>query len=521
MKSRYRLAAVVAAAAIVFASASPAEADSTAPYVPISGSGSTWSQNAVDQWRSNVKSNYGMTVSFTGNGSSAGRQDFINQTVDFAISEIPFQAHPEDGSAAEVPPVSYSYMPIVAGGTSLMYNLKVGGKRITNLRLSGSVIAQIFTGKITKWNDAAIQADNPGITMPDRSITPVYRSDGSGTSAQFTLWMATQFPSIWTYGMRSQFPSINSTFKGQNGSLGVAGYVSQDYGEGSITYVEYSYALNSGFPVVKVLNKAGYYVEPTYQSVAVALMAATINPDLTQNLSGVYNNADPRTYPMSSYSYMIVPTQLSSVFTADKGRTLSKFASYMVCQGQQQAAALGYSPLPMNLVQAASAVIEKIPGTVGPVDFNSCNNPTFKAGDSPSNNQLAATAPQPAACDKQGSTQCTDATGGATTTPSTTGNSGSSGSTAGSGAGTGTSAGSGSAASGTDPVYDANGNLVSGSASGGGSGQSAVSAPFTLASDSWGAPQYLMLAAAALLIMVVIVPPLLVRRSRKPPRPRN
>ena len=257
MNARTRIAAALAAVILLTTIATPAQADS---YAPISGSGSTWSQNALDQWRKNVASNYGMTVNYSGTGSSAGRTDFINQTVDFAISEIPFQSKPEDGSAPEVPPVSYAYMPIVAGGTSLMYNLKIGGKRVTNLRLSGEVIAKIFTGQITKWNDPAVQADNPGLAMPDRTITPVYRSDGSGTSAQFTLWMSSQFPSIWTYGMRSQFPAVNATFKGQNGSLGVAGYVSQDYVEGAITYVEYSYAMKSGFPVAKVLNKAGYFV---------------------------------------------------------------------------------------------------------------------------------------------------------------------------------------------------------------------------------------------------------------------
>jgi ABC-type phosphate transport system substrate-binding protein len=131
-------------------------------------------------------------------------------------------------------------MPIVAGGTSLMYNLKIAGKQVTNLRLSGEVIAKIFTGAITNWNDPAIQADNPALAMPDKSITPVVRSDGSGTSAQFTLWMSSQFPSIWTRGMTSQFPSLSGAFKAQSGSLGVAGYVSQNYGEGAITYVEYS-----------------------------------------------------------------------------------------------------------------------------------------------------------------------------------------------------------------------------------------------------------------------------------------
>lgn len=517
MNVRARLSRLVAAAtAVVLLGMGAAPAQAADSYVPISGSGSTWSQNALDQWRKNVASNYGMTVNYSGNGSSAGRNDFINQTVDFAISEIPFQSQPEDNSAPEVPQSPFAYMPIVAGGTSLMYNLKIGGKRVTNLRLSGQVIAKIFTGAITNWNDAAIQADNPALAMPDRAITPVYRSDGSGTSAQFTLWMSKQFPSIWTYGLRSQFPAINATFKGQNGSLGVAGYVSQDYGEGAITYVEYSYAMKSGFPVVKVLNNSGYYVEPTYQSVAVALMAAQINPDLTQNLDGVYNNADPRAYPMSSYSYMIVPTATNKVFTAEKGKTLSKFAGYMICEGQQQASALGYSPLPMNLVQAASDVISKIPGTVGGVDFNNCNNPTFKPGDSPSNNQLAASAPLPADCDKQGPTQCTGGTGGAQEETPATGSGGvsSGNASAGGGAAGGAAQSAASAASGSDAVYDANGNLVSGSSGSGGA--AAVSAPFALPADGWGTPQYIMLAAGVLLLLAVLLPPLVSRRTHKP-----
>jgi phosphate ABC transporter phosphate-binding protein len=521
---RTRLARVAAMLAVIsLVNLVPTQAQAADSYVPISGSGSTWSQNALDQWRKNVASNFSMTVNYAGSGSSAGRTEFINQTVDFAISEIPFQSNPEDGSPPEVPQSSFAYMPIVAGGTSLMYHLKIGGKRVTNLRLSGEVIAKIFAGQISKWNDPAIQADNPALAMPDRPITPVYRSDGSGTSAQFTLWMSKQFPSVWTQGMKSQFPQVTPAFKGQNGSLGVAGYVSQNYGEGAITYVEYSYAMKSGFPVAKVLNKAGYYVEPTFQSVAVALMSAAINPDLTQNLDGVYNSTDPRTYPMSSYSYMIVPTQTNKIFTNEKGKTLSKFAAYMICEGQQQAAALGYSPLPMNLVQAGSAVLEKIPGTIGGVDFNSCNNPTFKPGDSPSSNQLAASAPQPRDCDKQGPTQCLGGTGGATEeTPQTgTGGVGGDGSTAGGAVGAAGAAAAGGAAAaadpaaaagGSEPVYDANGNLVS--VGTGGVANAAVSSPFTLVEPAWGTPQYIMLAAGLLLLAAVIVPPLVSRRAR-------
>ncbi len=507
----YRFAAAIVVASLV--ALIPLSAQAAESYVPISGSGSTWSQNALDQWRKNVAANYGMTVNYSGTGSSAGRQDFIKPTVDFAISEIPFQAQPEDGSPPEIPRSGFAYMPIVAGGTSLMYNLKIAGKQVTNLRLSGEVIAKIFSGSITNWNDPAIQADNPALAMPDRAITPVVRSDGSGTSAQLTLWMSTQFPGVWTRGMTSQFPTLTAAFKAQSGSLGVAGYVSQSYGEGAITYVEYSYALKSGFPVAKVLNAAGYYVEPTFQSVAVALLGAAINPDLTQNLDGVYNNADPRTYPMSSYSYMIVPTQTNEVFTAEKGKTLSKFASYMICEGQQQASALGYSPLPMNLVQAGSDVIAKIPGTLGGVDFNSCNNPTFKPGDSPSSNQLAATAPMPADCDKRGTTQCATGTGGAVVdTPVTgAGGSGQASNVSGASAEAGTGVAAAVSASGGDPVYDANGNVLSGPSAG---GAKAASSPFTLAADAWGTPQITMVIAGGLLLAAIVLPPLLSRRLR-------
>ncbi len=130
--------------------------------------------------------------------STAGRKNFLNGTVDFAASDIPFQFEPEDGSAPENPaPGSYAYMPVTAGGTAFMYNLKINGQRVTNLRLSGENVAKIFTGAITMWNDPAIQADNPGLAMPARAIVPVVRSDGSGSTAQFTQWMIDQHPAIW------------------------------------------------------------------------------------------------------------------------------------------------------------------------------------------------------------------------------------------------------------------------------------------------------------------------------------
>ncbi|QEO09483.1 phosphate ABC transporter substrate-binding protein PstS [Protaetiibacter larvae] len=489
----------------------PTHGAQAASYVPITGTGSTWSQNALDQWRKNVAANYGMTVNYSGVGSSAGRRDFIAGTVDFAVSEIPFQTQPEDGSAPEIPAIGFAYMPIVAGGTAFMYNLKISGKRVTNLRLSGEVITKIFTGAITKWNDPAIVADNPALAMPDRTILPVVRSDGSGTSAQFSLWMSKQFPSLWKAGMRSQFPTPPGG-KAQNGSLGVAGYVSQDYGEGAITYVEYSYALKSGFPVAKVLNKQGYYVEPTAPSVAVALMSATINSDLTQNLDAVYNSADKRAYPLSSYSYMIIPTEVGGIFTAEKGATLGAFARYMLCEGQQQAPALGYSPLPMNLVQAGSDQIKRIPGAGSAgIDFASCNNPTFKPGDSPNNNRLASSAPQPAECDKVGTSQCSTGTAGAPQdTPVTGGGTGGSSNGGGSG-GSGDGGASGAGGAGGDPQFDENGNPLGANNA---SANGAASKPFTVEDQGMGPTQWLMVAAGGLFFAAVLVPPFVSRRMR-------
>ncbi|WP_448811391.1 phosphate ABC transporter substrate-binding protein PstS [Agromyces bauzanensis] len=515
-----RLAAALGTLLLTVGIAMPASA---AGWEPINGTGSTWSQNALDQWRVNVANNYGMTVNYSGVGSSAGRRDFIGGSVDYAVSEIPFQSSPEDGSAPEVPPRGYAYMPIVAGGTAFMYHLEIGGKRVTNLRLSGATITKIFTGAITNWNDAAIQADNPGLAMPDKAIVPVVRSDGSGSSAQFTLWMSKQHPDLWTAGMRSQFPTP-ANGKAQSGSSGVAGYVSQGYGEGAITYVEYSYALEQGFPVAKVLNAADYYIEPTADSVAVALLQAQINTDtgsadyLTQILDGVYNNADPRTYPLSSYSYMIVPTEVGGVFTEAKGATLGAFASYFLCEGQQQAGDLGYSPLPMNLVLAGFEQIKRIPGAGSAnVDPNSCNNPTFRPGDSPDNNQLAVTAPQPADCDKRGPNQCTTGTAGAPqeTPVSGSGTGGAASNVAGASAGAGAAASgaaAGAAAS-AAAVYDEFGNLVSG-------GDAAVagvaiSSPFTVGDDGWGWEESVMLGAVVMLLGAVVLPPFLSPRLRR------
>ena len=396
-----------------------------ANYAQIEGSGSTWSQVILSQWISDVDSS-GMKVTYNGGGSSQGRKDFANSVTDFAISEIPYQGQDENGQADTSNGRGYAYLPMVAGGTAFTYQIKVGGTLVKNLRLSGETIARIFTNQITNWNDPAITKDNNGHALPSLPITPVIRSDGSGTTAQFTRYLDTMYPSLWQpyaghAGLTSYYPKKGRMIAAA-GSDQVMNTISGAAGNGTIGYVEYSYPLNAHYPVVKVLNAGGYYVEPTQYNVAVALTQAKINQDktskdyLTQILDGVYRATDVRAYPLSSYSYMIIPTDPNDRrMTTAKRQTLADFTYYSLCEGQTKAGPYGYSPLPLNLVQAGFEQVAKLQAADPAVDLTnrtvtSCHNPTFVAGDL-TKNHLAEIAPKPAACDKVGAGPCGTATG--------------------------------------------------------------------------------------------------------------
>jgi phosphate ABC transporter phosphate-binding protein len=423
-KMRARLTVLVAAilTGLCVGIIAPAQSASAATFVPITGSGSTWAYPAIHRWISSV-AQQGLAVKYQPNGSSSGRTFFAGGQSDFAASEIPYGV--VDGANTDSPPArGYAYMPDVAGGLGFMYNLQVNGQRVTNLRLSGKTIADIFTNKVTFWDDPEIQADNPLLALPHLLITPVVRSDGDGSTAVFTQWMLATQPSDWqSYcavvgrspcTQTSTFPVQGGTdMIAQPGDPGVATYVAQSSSNGAIGYAQYSWALQEGLPVAKVLNAAGYYTAPTAANVAVSLLQAQVNTDpsspdyLTADLSGVYTNTDPRNYELSYYSYMIIPTDLSNGMTTGKGYTLGAFGQYLLCQGQQQVDALGYSALPINLVEDGFAQLQKIPGANVPATtaafIASCDNPTFSTDGT---NTLAADAPNPPACDKEGATQC-------------------------------------------------------------------------------------------------------------------
>jgi phosphate transport system substrate-binding protein len=534
--------AVAALVALIAGTAAPAYAD----YAQIEGDGSTWSQVIFNQWIADVTAS-GIQVVYNGGGSSVGRSNFAGTMDDFAISEIPYQGTDERGNLDGSPNRPYAYLPIVAGGTAFTYHVEVGGVLMRDVRLSGETIAKIFTNAITNWSDPAIKADNNGRTFPDLPIVPVVRSDGSGTTAQFTTWLDKQYSALWTAyrgkaGLTSYYPTTDtkhSPTKMQSapGSDQVMNTISSGAGNGTIGYVEYSYALNKDYPVVKVLNAAGYYVEPTDFNVAVALTKAQINQDassplyLTQILDGVYTNPDPRAYPLSSYSYMIIPTGANDArMTTAKRQSLADLMFHGLCEGQNEAGPYGYSPLPLNLVQAGFDQLAKLKAADPAVDIQGrdvtkCNNPTFVAGNLTANH-LADTAPQPAACDKTGAGPCLPAGApGAASIGGGTSGAGSaaagSAAAAGSGAaaaGAGTAAGAAAAAGGAAAVavIDPETGQVTGSNGAAGGSTLATSAVATrIASRPAGGGALFGGLAAVELVGIILVPGVLAGLARR------
>jgi ABC-type phosphate transport system substrate-binding protein len=478
--------AIAMAMLALLAGSSPASAGT---YATLSGSGSSWAAVALNQWAQDLYPD-GLVVNFNEDGSASGRGDYMQGSlVDFAASDPPFRNGEDElaGTGAEIPEYGYSYVPDVGGGTAFMYHLTVGGHLITNLRLSGETLMKIFTGQITNWDDPEITKDY-GAQLPNEPIIPVVRSDGSGATYFFTRWMAHEFPQQWNAFCEKVHPGIKlpcpqtefypqfGNAKLESGSNAVSVYITSSYGEGAIGYDEYAYALNAHWPVVAMENPAGYYVLPSASNVAVALTQAQINEDpsspnfLQQDLDNVYTYTDPRSYPLSSYSYLIVPktgTKIPPIFNDNVGRSLSTYIDFYLCQGQQQAASLGYSPLPINLVQGAFLQVNKIPGTVGAPNIDSygtCNNPTFIDG----KDVLLSTAPYPTKCQKVGSPlDCAPSSTAPTTSSTSSAKPGATGNPTDNP--TGASTGAAGPGPGTGP----------GSSGGGGSGTSALNTDIT------------------------------------------
>ena len=173
------------------------QAAGAAAHALVNGSGSSWAENAVNQWVADVNSE-GIQVVYNPDGDAQGRQDFANGVSDFSVTSDGYQGKdPVTGVSDTSNGRPYVYLPIAAGGTSFPYQIKYDGQQVENLRLSGQTLAKIFTNQITNWDDPEITKDNNGHALPSLPITPVVQSEGSGATQQLTSYFATEFPSIW------------------------------------------------------------------------------------------------------------------------------------------------------------------------------------------------------------------------------------------------------------------------------------------------------------------------------------
>ena len=417
--------ALIAAIAIQGVAASPAGA---APQ--LQSTGSSFAAGAISSWVKNASVLFGTDINFQVSSSVTGLSLFAQSSIDFGASDIPYSTN----QSPYTPTVPYQYLPDVAGGLALMYNLNGSdGQRITNLNLNAEVTAEIFLGTITKWNDPRIAAINPqlqGGELPSTPVLAAYRQDGAGenyllsdyllheaggtfTAAQTAFGVPTTGPNAvgspsatWPSPECIQYNSCGNTLNlypawgtsqiaGKSGADGVTNYVAGN--NGAITYVETYYSITSGLPVANLYNASGSYVQPGSVNVATALEQAILHQDLTQDLSNVYVSPQANAYPLSSYSYFVTqcspalaaaepiannscgggPPGASSTFPSDKGQELGQFVDYVACAGQENLDKIGYSPLPPNLVQEDFYAIGRLNGGAEPPPPtpSNCKNP--------------------------------------------------------------------------------------------------------------------------------------------------
>jgi phosphate transport system substrate-binding protein len=312
----------------------------------LSGSGSTFQLTFQEEAISGFKSVVpGITVNYDGVGSGKGRANLAAGTAGFAGSDTPIPAAEQAGFKGK----TVLYFPVVTGPVTLSYHLS----GVPRLDLSGPVIAGIFEGKIKTWNDPAIEADNPGASLPATPITLAVRSDSSGTTSNFTSFLVKAAGSAWTLGTGSTitWPAGSMATKGNSG---VARIVKST--PGAIGYVDYATAKASGLTFASVKNKDGNYVAPSPASAAMAASQATLKADDT--FSAIWAGG-VGSYPITYQSFVLVYAQQPN---ANDAKMVQAYLGYLLGAGQELLPQLGYAPLPSSIDQQAQGQLSKISG---------------------------------------------------------------------------------------------------------------------------------------------------------------
>lgn len=318
-------------------------ADQSGPLL-INGAGSTFDYPAFSKWfEAYAKVDPNVRFNYQSIGSGGGQKQLLNQTVDFGASDAPMK----DESMANAPG-KILHLPIVAGGVAMIYNLPGDPK----LKLEGNTLAEIYLGDITNWNDGRIAALNPGVNLPDLSIIPVHRSDGSGTTFIFTDYLSVINPT-WgntvKKGTAVEWP--NGVGIGAKGSEGVAGQVRQL--SGAIGYAELAYADQNKIPYADVKNAAGNFISPAPDSVSAALATATIPDDFRFS---IVNAPGDKAYPIAGPSWILIYQKQPG----ERGHELIDFLKWAITDGQKLSPSLDYAALPDQLQQRELKLLDTV-----------------------------------------------------------------------------------------------------------------------------------------------------------------
>jgi len=328
--------------------AAAAPVNTTTSGADLTGAGATFPYPLYSKWFDAYATKSGVKINYQSIGSGGGIRQLSEQTVDFGASDAPMS----DAEIAKAKGGPVAHIPTALGAVTMVYNLP----GVTSpLKLTGDVIAGIFQGQITKWNDPRIAALNSGVKLPATDILVVHRSDGSGTSYVFTDYLASVSPAWATKpgkGKEVQWP----VGLGAKGNEGVAGQVKQT--PGAIGYVELAYATQNKMAMAWVKNANGEFVSPSIASVtAAAAGAAAKLPATTDYRVSIVNAPGAGVYPISSFTWIIAYTKQAD---PAKGKKLTDFLRWALNEGQGMESALDYAPLPESMRTALLTRVDSI-----------------------------------------------------------------------------------------------------------------------------------------------------------------
>lgn len=342
-------------AAVFFTANMPSLLEQTFAQTTINGAGATFPFPLIDTWRveyQNIKPD--VNINYQSIGSGGGVKQFIEKTVDFGATDAPLNVEEEKKAVGAV------HIPETIGSVVVAYNLPQIAD--AELKLTGPILADIFMGKITKWDDPKIKEINSGLQLPSEDIVVVHRSDGSGTTFVFTDYLA-NVSSAWetTMGKGKSVPW--STGIGAPGNEGVSGSIKST--PNSIGYIELSYALTTDTKYANMQNKDGSFIKPSLNSTAAAVSSFAPNlpkGDESWTDVSVVNAPGKDSYPIASFSYLLLFKELSTNPSIDetKAKDLVDFISWAITDGQTFAPDLGYVPLPDDVVKLNQETLKSL-----------------------------------------------------------------------------------------------------------------------------------------------------------------